>query len=103
MAAFDLLAQKFLSPETPTPPLKRIGSAILGRGFFGSLPYRNLLQIGSGSTGLVLVLGKRQLVIPWSQVVNAKAPWGILPREKWLVGEERIPLVVPRGTVQKPK
>ena len=79
-----------------------MGSAILGSGLFGSLPYRNLLQVGSISSGLVLVLGGRQLLIPWSQVVSAKAPRGIFPREKWLVGEQKIPLVVPQGTVHKP-
>lgn len=82
--------------------MKRLRSAILGKGLFGSLPYRNLLRVGSNPKGLVLALGARQLLIPWTQVVAAKAPWGILPREKWLVGDERIPLVVPRGTVQPP-
>ena len=100
MAAFDKLAQNHLSPDTPTPPLKRIGSAILGKGLFGGITYRNLLRVGSIPAGLILVLGKRQLLIPWSLVRSAKAPWGILPREKWLIGEEKIPLVLPKGTVQ---
>jgi len=101
MAAFDRLSQKYLN-EDVSPSLKRIGSAILGSGFIGSLPYRNLLQIGSMSSGLVIVLRKRQLLIPWSLVESAKAPWGILPREKWYVGEEKVPLIVPKGTVEKP-
>ena len=102
MAAFDRLAQEYLCSESEIPPLKRIGSAILGSGFFGSLPYRNLLQVGSAASGLVLVLGGRRVLIPWSLVVAAEPPWGILPREKWLVGEAKVPLVVPKGTVEKP-
>ena len=102
MSAFDRLAREYLSPDLEPPALQRIGSAVLGSGFFGSLPYRNLLQVGSLSSGLVLVLGKRRLLVPWSLVISAKAPWGIFPREKWLISEERIPLIVPKGTVQKP-
>ena len=103
MAAFDVLAQNYISPDTPLPRLKRMGSAVLGSGIFGSLPYRNLLQVGSIPDGLVLVLRKRQLLIPWSHVDSAKPPWGILPREKWLIGEGKIPLVVPKGTVEIPE
>ena len=103
MAAFDRLAQDHLAPDLELPPLHRIGSAILGSGFFGSLPYRNLLRVGSCPTGLVLVLRGRQLLIPWELVRSAKAPWGIFPREKWLVGAEQVPLIVPKGTVQPPR
>lgn len=71
---------------------------LLAAVFFGSMPYRNLLR-GSISTGLVLVLRNRQLVILWSLVISAKAPWGVLPREKWLVDEEKVPLVVLKRTV----
>jgi hypothetical protein len=28
--------------------------------------------------------------------------WGVFPREKWLVGDEQIPLVVARRTVRPP-
>ena len=56
MTAFDLLAQAYLSPDLESPPLQRMGSAILGSGFFGGLPYRNLLRVGSISSRLVLVV-----------------------------------------------
>jgi hypothetical protein len=102
MAAFDKLAGDYLAPDITPPALKRIGSAVLGSGIIGSLPYRNILLVGSDPSGLVIVLGRRQVLIPWSRVESAKAPWGIFPREKWLVGEEKIPLVVPKGTVQVP-
>lgn len=102
MSAFNQLTKFYLSPNMELPLLKRIGSANLGRGLFGSLPYRNLLRVGSASLGLVLVLGKRQLLIPWFLVASAQAPWGIFPREKWLLGEDKIPLIVPKGTVQYP-
>ncbi len=102
MAAFDRLAKDHLASDLELPPLRRLGSATLGSGFFGSLPYRNLLSVGSCSTGLVLVLGSRRLLIPWNLVMSAKAPWGIFAREKWLVGAERVPFIVPKGTVQPP-
>lgn len=102
MSAFDRLAKDHLAPDLELPPLHRIGSAILGSGLFGSMPYRNLLRVGSCPRGLVLVLGGRQVLIPWDLVKSAAPPWGILPREKWLVGAEQVPLVVPKGTVQPP-
>ena len=102
MSAFDQLAEQYLAPELELPPLKRLGSAVLGSGFFGGRNYRNLLRVGSCTDGLVLVLLNRQLLVPWDLVESADPPWGILPREKWLVGADQIPLVVPRGTVQPP-
>ena len=103
MAAFDRLAKDHLAPDLELPSLHRIGSAILGSGFFGRLPYRNLLRVGSCPTGLVLALGGRTLLIPWDLVTSAKAPWGFFPREKWLVGAEQVPLIVPKGTVERPR
>ena len=102
MSAFDRLAEDHLAPDLELPTLRRLGSAVLGSGLFGSLPYRNLLQVGSCPTGLLLVLGGRRLLIPWDLVSSAKAPWGFFPREKWLVGAEQVPLIVPKGTVQRP-
>ena len=112
MCAFDRLAKDHLAPDLELPPLHRIGSAILGSGFFGGMRYRNLLRVGSCPAGLVLVLGGRQLLIAWELVSRAQAPWGIFPREKWLVGAEQVPLIVPAdisgeglekpGTVQPP-
>ncbi len=103
MSAFNRLAEDHLASDLELPPLHRIGSAILGSGFFGSLPYRNLLRVGSCPAGLVLVLGGRRLLIPWDLVSSAKAPWGFFPREKWRVGAAQVPLIVPKGTVQPPR
>lgn len=79
MSAFNRLASVYLFSDTELPLLKRIGSAVLGSGLLGGLPYRNLLRVGSSSAGLILVLRKQQLLIPWAAVAKAQAPWGIFP------------------------
>jgi hypothetical protein len=100
----------------PHLALQPLRWAVLGRGMFLNVRYRNMLHVGADARGLVLqyrpllsFLGARPktVLVPWRDVrpgENSRAipNFALFPIKTLLLGPEGIALTMPRGIVRTP-